>query len=156
MIAREMARTEDTIVAEVMIDAPRSVVWSALTDPRMLATWWGSPEMYRADRWKIDLRVGGKWQSRGTSNDGTTFGVDGEFLEISPTDRLVMTWLPSWDPSATTTIEYSLAEEGKGTRLRLTHSGFAGHADSRENHAYGWSRVLGWLGEFAERQAPAA
>lgn len=156
MIARETARTEDTIVAEVMIDAPRSVVWSALTDPRMLGSWWGSPETYRADQWTIDLRVGGKWQSRGTSNDGSTFGVDGEFLEISPIDRLRMTWLPSWDTSATTQIEYTLADEAKGTRLRMVHSGFAGHAASRDNHAYGWARVLGWLGEFAERQAAAA
>lgn len=156
MIARESARTEDTIVVEVVIDAPRSVVWSALTDPRMLASWWGSPDTYRADQWTIDLRVGGKWQSRGTSNDGSTFGVDGEFLEISPIDRLLMTWLPSWDTTATTQIEYTLSDEANGTRLRMVHSGFAGHAASRDNHAYGWSRVLSWLGEFAERQAAAA
>jgi uncharacterized protein YndB with AHSA1/START domain len=157
MIAQKTARTEDAIIAEVSINAPKSVVWLALTEPRMLASWWGSPETYRADSWTIDLRVGGKWSSRGTSNDGTAFGVDGEFVTINPTDRLVMTWVPSWDPaSVTTTIDYQLFEEGRATRLRMTHAGFAGHAASRDNHAYGWERVLGWLGTYAERQAGAA
>lgn len=156
MIAQTSSRTDDTIVAEVLIDAPPRVVWSALTDARMLGSWWGSPETYRADRWTVDLRVGGKWSSRGTGNDGATFGVDGEFTEIVPTDRLVMTWVPSWDPGVTTTIAYVLSPEGKGTRLRMEHSGFAGHAASRDSHAYGWERVLGWLGAFAERQAGVA
>jgi uncharacterized protein YndB with AHSA1/START domain len=153
MRAQETARTDDTIVAEVVINAPKRVVWAALTEARMLGSWWGSPETYRADQWTIDLRIGGKWSSRGTSHDGTTFGVDGEFVEITPMDRLAMTWTPSWDPGATTTIDYELREQGRATRLRMTHFGFAGRAASRDNHAYGWQRVLGWLGEFAERHA---
>ena len=156
MIAVSNSRTEDTIVAEVLIDAPQSVVWASLTDARMLGSWWGSPETYRADKWTIDLRIGGKWASSGTANDGTTFGVHGEFVVIAPTNRLVMTWTPSWDASVTTTIDYTLTAEGSSTRLRLTHSGFAGHEASRDNHAYGWQTVLGWLGRFAEQQSRAA
>ena|SRR5579872_6464377 len=156
MLKPNTAGTEDAIVAEVLINAPQSVVWSALTEARLLGSWWGSPETYRADRWTIDLRVGGAWSSRGTSNDGTTFGVDGEFVEITPIRHLVMTWRPSWAPEVTTTVDYSLTAAGTGTRLRMTHSGFAGHAASRDNHAYGWQRVLEWLSAFAERQASVA
>lgn len=148
--------TEDTVLAEVLIDAPRSVVWAALTEARLLAAWWGSPDTYRADQWSIDLRVGGKWESRGTSVDGSQFSVAGEFVRISPVDRLVMTWKPSWVSTPPTTIDYALVDEGRSTRLRMTHSGFSGYAASRDNHASGWKQVLGWLGAFAERQAAAA
>ena len=156
MIAHDTARTDDAIIDEVLIEAPKPVVWAALTEPRMLGSWWGSAETYRADKWTVDLRVGGKWSAAGVGNDGTTFSVSGEFVDIAPTDRLIMTWRPSWDSNVTTTIDYRLESHGAGTRLRLTHSGFAGHAASRDNHAYGWQRVLGWLGEFVERQTSAA
>lgn len=151
MMVRPSACTDDLIIAEVWIDVAPTVVWGALTDPRQLQRWWGSPETYRSEQWTIDLRVGGKWKSCGTSNDGSTFEVEGEFVEVVPTGRLVMTWMPSWDPGVTTKVAYTLSAERNGTRLRLEHSGFAGRAASRDNHALGWQAVLGWLGEFAER-----
>lgn len=153
MIAPTTSCTDDAIVAEVLIDAPRASVWAALTQARLLESWWGSPDTYRADGWTLDLRAGGTWEARGTSIDGSKFSVGGEFVEVSPIDRLVMTWKPSWDPTPATTIDYTLSDEGKGTRLRMTHAGFRGYEQSRDNHSNGWKRVLGWLGEFAERRS---
>ena len=147
--------TADTIVAEVVIAAPQASVWAALTDGKLLGTWWGSADTYRASDWRIDLRVGGKWECQGIAVDGSTFSTNGEFVTISPIDRLVMTWNTSWDPTPTTTIDYELSRDGNNTRLRLTHSGFAGHETSRDGHAQGWVRVLGWLTEFVENE-PAA
>jgi uncharacterized protein YndB with AHSA1/START domain len=146
--------TEDTIVAEVVIAAPRELVWRALTDGRLLATWWGSDDTYRATGdWQLDLRPGGHWECHGSAADGTRFSVGGAFVGISPTDRLVMNWEPSWDPTPPTTLDYELTDGASGTRLRLTHAGFAGYAASRDSHAKGWVRVLGWLAAFAERTA---
>lgn len=156
MIAPTTSCTDDAIVAEVLINGPRASVWAALTQARLLGSWWGSPDTYRADDWTLDLRAGGKWESRGTSNDGSTFSVGGEFVEVSPMDRLVMTWKPSWDSTPATTIRYALSDEGGATRLRMTHTGFRGYEQSRDNHSNGWKRVLGWLGEFVERQAAAS
>jgi uncharacterized protein YndB with AHSA1/START domain len=154
MIAPSTSCTDDAIVAEVLINAPRASVWAALTQTRLLESWWGSPDTYRADGWTLDLRAGGKWESRGTSVDGSKFSVCGEFVEVSPIDRLVMTWKPSWDPTPPTTINYQLSEEGAATRLRMMHTGFRGYEQSRDSHSNGWQRVLGWLGDFVERNAP--
>lgn len=147
--------TADTIVAEVLIAAPRDLVWRSLTDGRLLSLWWGSDDTYHANEWNLDLRPGGRWECRGAGADGTPFSVGGDFVEISPPDRLVMTWKPSWDSTPPTTLDYELMDDSKGTRLRLTHTGFAGHDASRDSHANGWVRVLGWLATFAERRASA-
>src|SRR5437868_2850162 len=146
----------DTIVAEVVIRVPRDAVWRALTDGDLLGAWWGSDDTYHG-RWELDLRVGGRWIARGEGTDGKPFTVGGEFLEIAPVDRLAMTWGPDWAPIPPTTIRYDLTPDGPtgdATRLRLTHTGFAGYpgADAaRDSHAAGWQRVLGWLAQFVER-----
>lgn len=148
-----MSCTGDTILGEVVIDAPRTTVWASLTNARLLTSWWGSPDTYRVDYWNLDVRPGGKWDSGGTSVDGSKFSVSGEFVEVSPVERLAMTWNPSWDSIPQTVIRYVLSEEGKSTRLRLTHGSFEGHVQSRDGHAAGWARILEWLGAFAEQHA---
>jgi uncharacterized protein YndB with AHSA1/START domain len=81
MIAPTTSCTDDAVVAEVLISAPRAAVWAALTEARLLGSWWGSSDTYRADKWTLDVRPGGKWESQGTSIDGSTFSVGGEFVE---------------------------------------------------------------------------
>jgi uncharacterized protein YndB with AHSA1/START domain len=141
--------TEDAVIATVDIDAPPDVVWAALTDGAQLAAWWGSDDMYRTHDWTVELRPGGRWRALATAAaGGPAMEVGGEFLEVTPPSRLAMTWNPSWEPVKNTRILYELSPQGDGTRLLLTHTGFAGHAQSRDGHAVGWQRVIGWLVAF--------
>ena len=55
-----------------MIDAPRSLVWKALTDPEKIKSWWG-PKDFTAPIAKINLRVGGKYLFCMRSPDGQDF-----------------------------------------------------------------------------------
>jgi uncharacterized protein YndB with AHSA1/START domain len=57
-----------------------------------------------------------------------------------------------------TLIEFSLSEEGKGTRLRVVESGFAALEEAEEEKAkhfqenmQGWERELGELREYVSR-----
>ena len=45
MIAPTTSCTDDAIVAEVLIDAPRAAVWAALTQARLLERWIASPTL---------------------------------------------------------------------------------------------------------------
>jgi len=39
---------------------------------------------------------------------------------------------------------------GTGTVVRIRHEGFAGAPEAAQNHAQGWTRVLGWMQAFVE------
>jgi uncharacterized protein YndB with AHSA1/START domain len=141
---------EGTILATVEIAAAPERVFRALTDPAEIVRWWGAPDAYRTTEWNADLRVGGRFRSRGVAADGSTFALEGEYLEVDPPHKLVHTWMPGWDPGATTTVSYRLeAIAGGGTRVTLRHTGFAGRVESCRSHGSGWERVLGWLDAHA-------
>ena len=138
-----------TILATVTIDAPPERVFRALTDPRELMEWWGSPEAYRAHRWESDLRVGGRWVVEGKDASGAPYSVWGEFLEIVPPTRLVHTWLHDWDRDhPETRVTYVLDPVPGGTRVTVRHEGFVERPESCGAHAKGWERVLDWLAGY--------
>ena len=136
--------TEGTIVATIEIEAPPERIFRALTSAE-ITQWWGSPEMYRVIEWTGDVRPGGRWRSTGVGADGTSFSVEGEFVEVAPPRKLVQTWKAPWDGNNVTTITMRLEPTSAGTRLTLWHTGFAGRADSCDSHAQGWERVFVWL-----------
>jgi uncharacterized protein YndB with AHSA1/START domain len=143
--------SEGMILATVDIAAPRERVFRALASEEV-ASWWGSAELYRVTKWTGDVRPGGSWLSEGVGADGAPFTVGGEFLEVEPPARLVMTWRADWDGGHVTTITYRLEPLPGGTRLVLRHTGFASRTESCQGHANGWERVLGWLaGYFAAK-----
>jgi len=99
----------DTIEAEIFIAAPPERVFQALTDPNQMTRWWGQSGMYRITEWKADLRPGGKWSSVGVDADGTSFRVDGEYLEVDPPRLLVHTWVPSFSSIPSTIVRWELS-----------------------------------------------
>jgi len=154
---------QDVVVAEIFIAAPPARVFEAITDPNQTPKWWGQQGIYRITEWKADLRPGGKWSSVGVSNDGSSFLVEGEYLEVDPPRRLVHTWIASWSGSLKTVVRWELEptdvhglhpngprRAGTGTRVKIRHEGFAGAPAAAAGHAEGWKRVLGWLHGFVE------
>ena len=72
-------------------DAPRALVWRALTDPSMLAQWWG-PEGFTNKIHALEIRVGGQWKIDNTTPDGQTFTFSGEVVELQDGIRLAQTF----------------------------------------------------------------
>jgi uncharacterized protein YndB with AHSA1/START domain len=132
------------ILATVEIAASPDRVFKALCSEE-ITEWWGSPDTYRVTAWTADVTVGGKWKSVGKGADGHDFEVGGEFLEIDPPHRLVQSWKAGWDDNAPTTIYYRLQAIEGGTRVTVTHTGFAGRPESCANHGHGWEKVFFWL-----------
>lgn len=96
MIETNSAATTLTLVSdrEVIItrvfDAPRKLVFEALTKPEHLVHWWGlrSHTMVVCE---VDLRVGGAWRYVLRAPDGSEYGFHGEYREIVPPEKLVST-----------------------------------------------------------------
>lgn len=144
-----------TVVADIA--APPERVFHALTDPAEVPKWWGADGVYRTERWESDLRPGGKWKSYIAAPEGTEMSdprtpepqtVGGEYITVDPPRVLEFTWAPSWDDFKSTTVRYHIEPTATGSRLTVTHSGFAGRAEMGTAHAEGWVRVLGWLSSY--------
>jgi uncharacterized protein YndB with AHSA1/START domain len=74
--------------------------------------------------------------------------VGGEYITVDPPRVLEFTWAPSWDGFAVSTVKYEIEPTSNGSRLTVTHSGFAGRPEMSEAHGEGWVRVLGWLSSY--------
>jgi uncharacterized protein YndB with AHSA1/START domain len=153
----------DAVLAEVFIAAPPERVFQAITDPKQMPLWWGQQGLYRVTQWKADLRPGGKWQSDGVGVDGSSFRVEGEYLEVDPPRLLVHTWIASFAATLKTVVRWELEPRpvhglqhkgpqkvGTGTFVKIRHHGFAGIPEQAKSHGQGWIRVLGWMQAFVE------
>jgi uncharacterized protein YndB with AHSA1/START domain len=112
---REIAMTR-------VFNAPRHLVFDALTKPELVKKWLLGPPGWTMPVCEIDLRVGGQYRYvwRRESN-GKEMGMRGVYREIVPQERLVCTELfdEAWyaGESLITTI---LVEEGARTTMTST------------------------------------
>ncbi len=74
-----MAQTIEDVIE---IAAPPERVFRALTDPQQLRAWWSTDG--RETDWEMDLRIGGKWRSRGHDQTHGDYELVGAILEIDP------------------------------------------------------------------------
>lgn len=82
------AQTQQELVIERVLDAPREKVWEAWTDPEQFKKWWG-PKDFTAPTVEIDLQEGGKYLYCMRSPDGQDVWGTGTYREIVPMERLV-------------------------------------------------------------------
>jgi uncharacterized protein YndB with AHSA1/START domain len=143
----------DTVVAEIDIDAPPERVFQAWIDPQQRLAWWGDESTYRCRTMESDVRVGGRWRTEGKNVEGKPFAVWGEYTRIDPPNALAFTWNHDWGDNTLpqTHVLIELTATSSGTHVAVTHTGFVSAA-SRDDHGKGWRRVLGWLGAYMQRR----
>ncbi len=113
---------ETEIVMTRTFDAPRALVFDALTKPEYVQRWLLGPSGWSMPVCEIDLKPGGRyryvWRK---DSDGTEMGVSGTYREIVPPERIVHTeqfdqpWYPG--EAVITTL---LMEEGGKTKFSST------------------------------------
>ena len=81
---------QDIVITRVF-DAPREVVFKALTDPNLIPSWWG-PARYETTVDRADVRPGGQWRYVSRDADGTEYGFRGVYHDIVAPDRVVQTF----------------------------------------------------------------
>jgi uncharacterized protein YndB with AHSA1/START domain len=144
----------DQIEREVLIEAPVERVWALITEAEHMGAWFSDTSA------KIDLRPGGamslSWEKHGT--------VHARVERVEPPHLFTYRWASATDVEPTdgnsTLVEFSLAAEGDGTRVRVVEIGFAGldasEAERRrklDDNTEGWAIELGHLAEHAARAA---
>jgi uncharacterized protein YndB with AHSA1/START domain len=113
----------------------------------------GHPDFYRQEAWKADLCVCGEWSVTVRFADGSTNGGSGEFAEIDPPRKMVMTRRFEKHPllgGRETTITYRLDPVAAGARVTVREEGFIGRSEAAYGNAEHWERVLGWLQSYVQ------
>ena len=76
------------IVFKKVFDAPRDIVFRALTDPSLVPSYWG-PRQYETVVDVMEPREGGRWRYLNRSPEGE-FGFHGVYHAVTP-ERIVQT-----------------------------------------------------------------
>lgn len=104
-----------------LFDAPRQLVFEALTKPEHVRRWWGClSDKHSVAVCEIDLRVGGAWRFVGCGPGGNYPAFYGEYREIAPPDRLVYTEIFEPFPDGDSLVTTVLTEEHGKTRMTVT------------------------------------
>ncbi len=110
-------------------DAPRELVWSAWTDPKHLAQWWG-PYGFTTTTESMQFRPAGIWRFVMHGPDGRDYANRITYEEIVRPERLVYRHGGGGETEAVqfrTTVTF---EELGGNRTRLTlHAAFPSAAE---------------------------
>lgn len=131
--------------SSIDIEATPDVVFGYLITNDTITTWMG--------QWAdLDPTPGGRF-----AVDIAGHPVRGEFLEIDPPRRLVVSWGFAGDtevPPGSSTVAFTLSPITAGTRVELRHSGLPDAALA--GHAAGWEHFVPRLATAAIGVTPAA
>ena len=145
-------------------DAPRKLVFDALTKPELVKRWLLGPSGWSMPICEIDLRVGGAYRYQWRFDaSGNEMGMRGVFKEIVAPDKLVATekFDEAWyagealdttvlvEKDRRTTMTLTVLYESKEARDTATQSGM------EEGMAMGYNRLEELLPEFAAAAAEA-
>jgi uncharacterized protein YndB with AHSA1/START domain len=117
----EVPPGDAVIIMSRVYDAPRELVWTAMTEPRHVAQWFGGPG-FQNPVCEMDVRPGGRWHHVLVFPGGREMMLDFVYLEVKKPERLV------WEhadhgkrsdgpPTSRTTV--TLENLGDQTRWRM-------------------------------------
>ena len=137
----------ERIEREIVIEAPIDVVWAVLTEPEHVAGWFSHSA-------EIDLRPGGDaiftWREHGSALAWVE--------RVEPPRFFAFRWVrpvgQEQRKDSSTLVEFTLADEGDRTRLRVVESGFRELDWSEDAKArYADENTQGWQLELDELRA---
>ena len=144
-----MDKTEP-VIKEILLNAPVSKVWKAITDKNDMK------------EWLFDLltefrpEVGFEFQFKGKGKKGQNYLHLCKITEVIPDKKLSYSWKYDKYPG-NSLVTFELFEEGEKTKLRLTHEGIESFGTdnpdfARESFNEGWTYFIGTaIKEFVEK-----
>lgn len=149
-IKQNMEKSEPELLITRLINAPRSLVYQAWTDPEHLKHWQGVPRGFTVTMDERDVRPGGQFKICMHSSELGDHRVQGTYREVVPCERLVFThcWLDADGKVVQETLITIVFKDCDGkTELTLRQTGFKS-VESRDGHARGWASMLDRLAEY--------
>jgi uncharacterized protein YndB with AHSA1/START domain len=146
-------QTQQPFVIERSYNAPAEKVWKAITDKSQMKQWYFDLDDFKPE-------VGFEFKFDGGSDDQVYHHIC-KIVEVIPHKKLKYSW--SYEGfEGMSYVTFELFEEGKTTKVRLTHEGLETFPQNnrdfaKESFAQGWTYILGTsLKNFLEKQAISA
>ncbi len=130
-------------ITEVFDTTPERL-FKAWTDEKDFAAWFG-PEDFQTTYCKLDLRVDGSWKTCIVDKDGNEYWMEGKYMEIIKSEKLVFTFNNDGgehikaDEETRVTITFS--KSGSQTAMHFSQSVFK-TVELRNGHNEGWLSTL--------------
>jgi len=132
--------SESKVVIKRVIKASPEDVFEAFTNPDIMAKWFYGMEDGTARVTNL-LEVAGSYKITMCTSDGKEYVHVGEYMEITPPEKLVFTWNSDFAQDTVVTVHFRPV--GEHTEVTIEHEFLT--ADERENHRRGWTLCLGNL-----------
>ncbi len=138
-----------SIIKEVIVNAPRSKVWQAITDKNQMKQWYFDIAEFKA-------QVGFKFQFYAGDEKKKWLHLC-KIKEVVSEKKLAYTWAYDGIPVETLVTFELFKEEENKTKVRLTHEGVENFPKSNAdlatgNFVKGWESIIGdSLKKFAEK-----
>lgn len=140
------ASNADRIEKEIVLDAPRSRVWRAISDVREFNKWFG---VVLTSPFAPGAEVSGQLAAKGYEHVKLTIWIEA----VEPERRFAFRWHPyaieagvDYSAEPTTLVTFTLADVEGGTRLTVVESGFDAIPESRRAKAF-TSNAKGWAAQ---------
>ena len=108
---------EREVRIERIFDAPRERVWQAMTDPKLVAQWWGRGHKLVVE--KLEVERGGHWRFVEHADDGA-FGFEGRYREVKMPELLESTFEFDGFPGHVAVNRTTLEDLGDGRTKLVT------------------------------------
>ena len=111
------------IVITRSFNAPRDLVWEAMSKPELIKQWLYGPPGWTMTLCEDDLRVGGTFRWGWSGPDGIEMAMHGVYREVAPPERIVRTEVFDFGCDAQSGEQLAtvlLTEDNNKTNLTLT------------------------------------
>ncbi|MEQ1901420.1 MAG: SRPBCC domain-containing protein [Devosia sp.] len=145
----QSASTSDQTLEIIRIfEAPRELVFKLWTQPEHVVRWYG-PEGYFLKHCDLNARVGGTYRYCMARPDGYEHWISGTYREISPPERLSVTYVNDYDGHEML-VELKFRDIGGRTEMSFRQAPFTSVAE-RDSHGIGWNSTLDLFAAYASR-----
>jgi uncharacterized protein YndB with AHSA1/START domain len=145
--AKGRIKKEEPIIKEVLLNAPVSRVWKALTDKDEMRQWYFNLAEFRPEPGFEFSFVAGTEEKK--------YLHLCRIKEVIPEKKISYSWKYDGYPG-NSLVTFELFRDGSRTRLKLTHEGVESFSTenpdlAKENFIAGWSDIIGRsIKEFVE------
>lgn len=112
--------SDTTIVVRRMFNAPRHMVWDAMTKPELIRKWLVGPPGWEMTECNEDPRVGGSYRWAWKGPDGVEMSLEGEYLEVVQDERIKRSEVFKGCPGGEGGQIGTLVLEDRGGRTAMT------------------------------------
>lgn len=115
--------TDTQIIVTRAFDAPRKLVWEAMSKPELIKRWLFGPPGWEMTQCDDDMRVGGKFRWAWRGPNGEVLAMGGTYSEVTPPLHVART--ESFDMGCDAQMgqqvaTIDLSEQGERTLMKVT------------------------------------